>query len=59
MKGMISEKYRIELRKQMPSTTDAQVCRRCGALLSDASLTLLASLLLLDVDLRHIESRRR
>lgn len=34
MKGVISGKPRIELRKHLQSTTDAQVCRHCGVLLS-------------------------
>jgi len=34
MKGMLSEEQRVALRHRLQTTTDAQVCRRCGALLS-------------------------
>lgn len=33
MKGILSEQQRAGLRQRLQTTTDAQVCRRCGALL--------------------------
>lgn len=34
MKGMLSAQQRAGLREELQTTTDARVCRRCGALLS-------------------------